>query len=117
MKNVFRKSFIGALIALPIFGAGPVSAGSCGGGKVINMNEGDANTSNFLIKIDYSKEATSHPFTDYFGFIRFQPDVITQGRVDTIRKQIMAAYYSGEPVTIYSHSNHCSNASQVSVNR
>ena len=117
MKNFFRKSFFVALIALPLFGAGSAWAGSCGGGKVIHMNEGDANSSKFLVRIDYSKAANTHPNTVHHGFIVFNPDVITQGRVDTIRKQIMAAYYSGESVYIYSHDGNCSNASQIEIFR
>ena len=117
MKNFIQKTFAAALIALPIFGAGPVWAWSCGGGKITNINEGDANSSNFLVKIDYSKEASMHPGTEYVGHIRFQPNVITQARLDAIKKLILASYFSDQPVYIYSHNNDCGNATQVVITR
>jgi len=117
MKNFFRKSFAVAIIALPIFGAGSVWAGFCGGGKVTNMNEGDANGNHLLVRIDYKKGESALPGTDLAGYIVFNPDAITQARVDAIRKQIMVAYYTDQPVHIYSHNNSCRDATQVEIIR
>ena len=88
-------------------------AGSCGGGLIKKLIVGGWNTDDFVIMIDYQKQQSAHQGTEFAGgYIRYRKNTIPN-RIEAIQSLALAAYISKTPISTYTHTNDCSNATEA----
>jgi hypothetical protein len=92
----------------------PVVAGECGRGKVLTVMEGGWNTPDLFIKISYTSPS-SHPGTEYSGFIRYRKSNLEPDRFKGIKAIALMAYITKESIWTYSHAADCSNATEIGI--
>jgi hypothetical protein len=107
MKKIILLS---ALIML----SNSVFSGPCGTGKVTSVMEGGWNTDDFMIRIDYSGENSTHSGTEFNGLIVYRSS-LNPKRLNGIKSIALSALISGRRVRTYSHTNNCSEASEIEI--
>lgn len=94
-------------------------AGTCGGGKIIEIKEGGWSTGGWnglFIKVDNSRFTSQHSASAYHhGFIHFSASSIPADRLDAIRKMALVAYTTKTDVFVYTHTGSCANATEMSL--
>ena len=103
MKNLLRKFFGFALIALPLFS----NAGTlCGAGTIKALAEGYLGVDQTRILLDAKLGSSS-------GTLAY--NVGSAARFDTLSKTLRSAFLAGVPVGIYSSVADCNRINEVRV--
>lgn len=72
------------------------------------------NDIDYRITIDYSEGQSELSGTEKSGYIIFR-DSLDQSRLNGIRSIVLTSFTTGQVINTYSHSEDCSNATQISV--
>ncbi len=115
MKTFSRMILITICGMLSLSLATPAFAARCGGGKIIEIKEGGWNSEDFMLMVDYSDFSNQHPGTTFGGYIRYSAESLSSERLNAIRKLALTAMVSSKTVLAYSHNNHCSDATELTI--
>ena len=106
------KLKIGLMVALL---SGPLLAGECGTGKITAALDGGWDQDNYFIKLD-NTNGTHHPGTYHVdGWIRFEHTRVGDSRYSGIKSMALAALVAGKTVRIYTHTNRCDSATEITI--
>ncbi len=95
--------------------SGKLYAGECGIGKIVTYVDGGWDQDNLIIKLD-TLLPNQHPGTFWVNeFVRFERSRIGDARLNGMRSTLLAAFMAGKTIRIYTHSNRCDSATEVSV--
>jgi hypothetical protein len=92
-------------------------AGECGIGKIVDYVEGGWDQDSLIIKLE-TLLPNQHPGTFWANdFVRFERSRLGDSRYNGMRSTLLAAFMAGKSIRIYSHTNRCDSATEVTVYR
>ena len=108
-----RISVLAGLLLLG--GASETYAGECGVGKIVSYVEGGWDQDNLMIRLD-SIQPNQHPGTFWDNnVVRFERARLGDSRYNGMRSALLAAFMAGKTIRIYTHSNRCDSATEISI--
>jgi hypothetical protein len=103
------------MLAISLTFANNLYAGECGIGKIINYVEGGWDQDNLIIKLD-TKLPNQHPDTFWTNdYVRFERARLGDSRYNGMRSALLSAFMAGKTIRIYTHTNRCDSATEVTV--
>jgi len=114
-RNKMRKLFVAAVI---LIASSTANAGTCGGGKIIDIKEGgwhNGNWDGLFIKVDNSRFTIQHPDTFHNGYIHFSSYTMPATRLEAIRRMALVAFTTKADVFTFSATGSCKDATEISL--
>lgn len=103
------------LLIATLFSSSASFAGECGTGKIVTYVEGGWDQDNLMIKLE-TLLPNQHPGTFWANdFVRFERTRLGDFRYNGMRSALLAAFMAGKTIRIYTHTNRCDSATEISV--
>jgi len=102
-----------------LYSAPSKAAGVCGLGAVVEVREGGFDSDDLFVRLEQSgnAEADSSVANTLFRntWVRYQASILSAERLNAIRSLAYLAFVSGKPVYVYTHTDECSNATEMAL--